>query len=38
VQKYEEEQESYRKLVERIHKKSVERYKRAYKKGVSLIY
>ena len=38
VQRYEEEQLNYQHLVDRIHRKSLERDKRKHKGGLSLIY
>lgn len=38
MQRYEERQEEYRQLVQRIQEKSVERHRRRQKNNLSLIY
>jgi hypothetical protein len=38
VQRYEERQEEYKQLVQRIHEKSVDRHRHRQKNNLSLIY
>jgi hypothetical protein len=38
VQRYQEQQEEYKQIVQRIQEKSVDRYRRKQKNNLSLIY